>query len=156
MIFKQITLRLLAIPMFVTIMLTACRTSLNNISNISKVNYQEAKNYFLADKNTKEVPLKITSQSQLEKHFGMAAFMGKGGEVTIVDFKKYFIIPIVLEETDIRTDIVTPILKGNEKQLHLHYNIKEGEKMSFKIQPIKLLMVDKRYKNAELVVSAVR
>ena len=82
----------------------------------------------------------------------MAAFMGKGGNPTVINFKKEFVIPIVLPETDKDTDILDISLEGNERELKLIYRVKEGEQQGFFIQPIKLLIVDNAYKQAQITV----
>ncbi len=133
----------------------ACSTTKNGTKGMSDIPFKEAKNYFLAN-DTSVIPMKITSQEEFDGYFGMAAFMGKGGEVTPIDFKKEFVIPIVPGETDTETAISQVRLQGNKREVHLHYVIKEGDKLSYRIDPIRLLIVGNEYKNAEITVSAVR
>ncbi len=119
---------------------------------IQKVDYREAYNYFLNQGQERAVSSKITTQKDFDRCFGMAAFMGKGGNPTVINFKKEFVIPIVLPETDKDTDILDVSLEGNEKELKLTYWVKEGKQQSFFIQNIKLLIVDNAYKQAQIKV----
>jgi len=116
------------------------------------VDYKEAYNYFLNQGQERAVSSKITTQKDFDRCFGMAAFMGKGGNPTVINFKKEFVIPIVLPETDKDTDIFDVSLEGNERELKLTYRVKEGKQQSFFIQPIKLLIVDNAYKPAQIKV----
>ncbi|WP_315349765.1 hypothetical protein [Hoylesella saccharolytica] len=116
------------------------------------MDYKEAYNYFLNQGQERAVSSKITTQKEFDRCFGMAAFMGKGGNPTVINFKKEFVIPIVLPETDKDTDILDVSLEGNERELKLIYRVKEGEQQSFFIQPMKLLIVDNAYKQAQITV----
>lgn len=133
----------------------ACSATKNVLKGMSDIPFKEAKNYFLAN-DTSVVPMKITSQEEFDGYFGMAAFMGKRGEVTLIDFKKEFVIPIVPGETGTKTTISQIRLQGNKQEVHLHYVIKESEKQSYRIAPIRLLVVSNKYKDAEITVNAIR
>lgn len=119
---------------------------------IQKVDYKEAHNYFLNQVQERAVGSKITTQKDFDRCFGMAAFMGKGGNPTTINFKKEFVIPIILDETDKDTGILDVSLEGNERELKLTYRVKEGEQQSFFMQPIKLLIVDNAYRQAQVTV----
>ena len=57
------------------------------------VNYKEVKNYFYRNDAPKgEQLLKLTTQVEFDRYFGAAAFMGKNGQPTQIDFKKDFVI----------------------------------------------------------------
>ena len=80
----------------------------------------------------------------------MAAYMGKDGEPTRVDFDNEFVLPIVLPETDCETEIIDVALSGNASVINLDYKIKVGAKRDFFTRPIKLLVVDKAYRYAQV------
>ena len=96
---------------------------------------------------------KITNDKDFDKYFGLAAFMGKGGEPTRVDFANEFVLPIVLPETDCETDITAVSISGNTSVINLNYKVKVGEKRDFFIRPLMLLVVDKAYRDAQVVVN---
>ena len=119
--------------------LTACTASKPANNDIEQISYHEARNFFL--------------NKDFDKYFGLAAFMGKGGEPTRVDFANEFVLPIVLPETDCETDITAVSLSGNASVINLNYKVKVGEKRDFYIRPIMLLVVDKAYRDAQVVVN---
>lgn len=83
---------------------------------IQKVYYKEAHNYFLNQGQERAVGSKITTQKDFDRCFGMASFMGKGGNPTTINFKKEFVIPIILDETDKDTDISDVSLEENGEE----------------------------------------
>lgn len=156
MTFHRPLLQLSAFLWLASIVFSACKNASESVAQPTNVAYQEAKNYFTISSEMEKMPIKIISQKQLNKFFGMAAYMGKGGNVTMVDFNKYFIIPIALPESYQETEIAQVRLQGNKKQLHLHYTVKEGKTRSFSTAPLRLIMVSNEYKKAEILMSVVR
>ena len=71
-----------------------------------RVPYTQASNYYKRNDIEDVLPTKITSQEQLNQFFGMAAFMGRGGEPTKIDFGKSFVIPVIVPETNLETEII--------------------------------------------------
>jgi len=116
----------------------------------TEVPYTEAKNYFV-NNTVKEVPSKITTKENFEKYFGMAAFMGKNGEPTAIDFDKQFVIAVVAPETDKATTLTAKSLKSTDGQLVFSCLQEVGEQQSFTIRPLLLIVVDKQY-DAEVEV----
>ena len=66
--------------------LTACTASKPANNDIEQISYHEARNFFLNQGQELAVGQKITNDKDFDKYFGLAAFMGKGGEPTRVDF----------------------------------------------------------------------
>ena len=132
---------------------TACTASKQTHNDIEQISYHEARNFFLNQGQELAVGQKITNDKDFDKYFGLAAFMGKGGEPTRVDFANEFVLPIVLPETDCETDITAVSLSGNASVVNLNYKVKVGEKRDFYIRPIMLLVVDKAYRDAQVVVN---
>ena len=84
------------------------------------------------------------SRASLEKEFGEATFMGKGGEPTKIDFNKKFAIAFILPQTNRKT-VLEPLsltLKG--KQLDLLYKLEQGKVQTYFTQPFFLIVVDKK------------
>ena len=122
--------------------LTSCTTGENSVK------YVEAQNYF----HRNDAPLpegpKITYQAEFEKHFSAAAFMGKNGKVTDIDFTKSFVIVKVLPSTDRETELKPlKLLKTGKDKLNLVYSLHVGGKRSYTIQPMFILVLDNKYKN---------
>jgi len=146
---KSILCAALAVLCTITIT-TACTASKQTNNDIEQISYHEARNFFLNQGQELAVGQKITNDKDFDKYFGLAAFMGKGGEPTRVDFANEFVLPIVLPETDCETDITAVSLSGNASVINLNYKVKVGEKRDFYIRPIMLLVVDKAYRDAQV------
>ena len=149
---KSILCAALAVLCTITLT-TACTASKQTNNDIEQISYHEARNFFLNQGQELTVGQKITNDKDFDKYFGLAAFMGKGGEPTRVDFANEFVLPIVLPETDRETDITAVSLSGNASVINLNYKVKVGEKRDFYIRPIMLLVVDKAYRDAQVVVN---
>lgn len=114
----------------------------------STIVYSEVKGYFVKNtwKNNKLKVLKFTSQAQLEKMFGMAAFMGENGKPTMVDFTKSSVIALILPKTDAAIDLKMVGLEKINKQIAFTYSYVEKEKTTAVIQPFLLIQMDKTIK----------
>jgi len=90
--------------------------------------------------------IKGPPEEDFSRHFSPAAFMGKGGEVTPIDFRRSFVIAKVLPVTDRDTEL-TPmkLAKTGHAELELTYRLKTGERRAYSTQPLFLLLVCKRY-----------
>ena len=76
----------------------------------------------------------------------MAAVMGKDGMPTSIDFTKQYVIAVTLPETDTETDInLVSLKKDTNSDIILTYKVMTGEKRSYTIVPVRLLIVDKKY-----------
>lgn len=118
------------------------------------VNYSEARNYFF--RNDAKQPadlLIIRSQAELDQYFGEAAFMGKGGEPTKIDFSKCFVVAKVLPVTNHSTHIsLQRIERTGDKHLTLFWQIAVNPTpQSYSMQPMKLVVLDKKYERYQLL-----
>ena len=124
----------------------------NNIDS-GDVSFEVAKNYFF--KNGKDIlPAnpKITTEEEFSKLFGMATTMGKDGKPTPIDFGKQFVLAVVLPVTDFETEINPVKVEEKGDSLFYSYEVKTGEKQSFSIQPVSIIILDKKYENKEIVL----
>ena len=114
----------------------------DNTSSI--VPYELAHNYFKRNDNVEDVlPMKITSEEELMRFFGDAAYMGRNGEPTKIDFDKSFVIPVVHPVTDIVTELDPVSLLQEKSALTFTYRENLGEKTTFSMQPILLVIVNR-------------
>ena len=120
-------------------------------ASAESVSYDVVKNYFF--RNDAEIPAspEITTREQFDSLFGAAAFMGKGGQPTAIDFDRQFVIAVVLPETDIETALEPVSLTRSGSTLTFTYAKTEGEKVSYTMRPILLIAADKA-DEAETVV----
>lgn len=137
------------------LMLVGCTTNKPSKANVENVPFEVAKNYFF--KNNQAIPVspKITTAETFDQLFGMAAFMGKDGQPTAIDFDKQFVLAIVLPETDIMTEIIPQKVEAKDNQLFYSFEVKTGEQQSFTIQPISIIIIDKQFENYEVVEQKV-
>lgn len=129
-------------------MLTASCATGNRV-----VSYSEARNYFFR-KDAKQPTelLIICSQAELEQYFGEAAFMGKGGEPTKIDFSKQFVVAKALPVTNHSTNIsLRRIERSSDNHLTLVWHIAVNDTpQSYSMQPMKLMVLDKKYEEYQI------
>lgn len=115
-----------------------------------EVAYEVAKNYYF--KKGQQIPAspKITSDDEFDKLFGMATVMGKDGKPTSIDFTKQFVLAIVLPVTDTATEINPVKVEVKSDSLFYTYEVKTGEKQTFSIRPVSIIILDKQYENKDL------
>ena len=118
----------------------------------NEVAFEVAKNYFF--KNDQEIPAspKITTAEEFGKLFGMATTMGNDGKPTEIDFTKQFVLAIILPVTNLATEITPDRLEEKGDTLFYFYNAKVGEAQSYSIQPISLIILDKKYVDKTVVM----
>ena len=143
---------LFAIAMLLTI--TACTSnsteSDTNNKGTDEVAFEVAKNYFF--KNDQQIPEspKITTEEEFNKFFGMATVMGEDGKPTSIDFTKQFVLVIVLPVTDTATEINPVKVEVKSDSLFYTYEVKTGEKQTYSIQPVSIIILDKQYEDNEV------
>ena len=140
------------------IMMTACgnkqAATCIGESNVTanEVTFKVAKNYFFNNGQTIPSSPKVTTAEDFGKLFGMATTMGKDGKPTEIDFTKQFVLAIVLPVTDYATEINPLKVEEKGDSLFYTYDVKQGEKQAYSIQPMSLIILDKQYENKEVVL----
>ena len=140
---------LLAVAMLLA--MAACTnkpvTAVEDHEESSEVAFEVAKNYFF--KNDQQIPAspKITTEEEFNKLFGMATVMGEDGKPTSIDFTKQFVLAIVLPVTDMATEINPVKVEAKSDLLFYTYEVKTGEKQTYSIQPVSIIILDKQYEN---------
>lgn len=136
--------KLIFLSCVVLLVLTACRTG-------EDVSFTVAENYFCNGETPTPASEKITSQQEFDRHFGMAAFMGKGGGTTRIDFSKQFAIVKVLPETFRSTEIrLLSMKKKGSNTLALTYQICQGDAQEYITRPFLIVLVNNRYKDFDI------
>lgn len=136
--------------------LLSAPVSAGNKKDDSRVALTEVRNYF--HRNDAPLPSEplITTQQEFDKQFGTAAFMGRDGQPTKVNFRKQAVVAIVLPETNTETDIDSVCLNvTGKKQLTLSYLVRRGTRnRSYTAQPIRLMAIARKYAGYEVSVKA--
>ena len=133
------------------LILVGCTTNKPAEASVENVPFEVAKNYFFKNNQTIPANPKITTAKAFDQLFGMAAFMGKEGQPTAIDFDKQFVLVIVLPVTDVATEIIPKKVEAKDNQLFYSYEVKTGEQQSFSIQPVSIIILDKQLENHEVV-----
>jgi heat shock protein HslJ len=117
-----------------------------NLKDI-KIPFQVVNGYFVKNTFTKDQldKAKITTQKEFDEIFGAAAFMGENGMPTSINFKQQYVIAVIEKVTDLNTTITPVSLKKISKTILFEYRTVKGEKQSFSIQPLTIIIVDKKY-----------
>ena len=128
------------------ILFIAAVLSFTSCRQASEIPFEEVKNYFF--RNNADIPESpvIDSSEQFDKLFGAAAFMGKDGQPTSVDFSKEFVIAIVNPVTDCHTELTPESLRKVDDELVFTYRETIGEQQSWTMRPILLVKVDRKYR----------
>jgi len=114
--------------------------------NDTQVPFVVAHNYFVRNDAIEPVPEKIVSLDEFEQYFGMAAFMGKNGQPTPIDFEKQFAIAVVLPETNHSTELHAESLTDDGKKLIFTYRVDVAPKENTWTQvPMLLIFVDSKF-----------
>jgi len=131
------------------------RTGASELTTPMTVSYTEAKGYFVSNNLDSLPPSVITSEAELNKYFGMATVMGKNGKPTEIDFNKKYVIDVTLPVTDTAT-VMKPksLKKAANGDLTFTYVIKRGEKQSYSVQPLLMIIVDKKH-SGKVVLKAI-
>ncbi len=142
---KTIILSITTILIFI---LTSCKTNDTQkiVKNKKDIPFEIAKNYFV--KNTVEnnlLNLKISTQEDFEKYFGMATTMSKNGKPSPVNFSTQYVIAIVNKEAEKNINIAPQSLIQNEGNITLTYSITEGENQSYTSRTALILIIDNKY-----------
>ncbi|MDL2223685.1 hypothetical protein LJB92_00025 [Bacteroidales bacterium OttesenSCG-928-M06] len=85
----------------------------------------------------------FTSQKEFDKYFGKAATMSS--LPTSIDFEKEFVGAFIAPQTDRETTIIVDSVIWNGKKTEIWLSMKVGDKMSYAIRPVKMLLIDKQY-----------
>lgn len=110
------------------------------------VPFEVAHNYFVRNDVTEPIPAKIASQDEFERYFGMAAFMGKKGQPTPIDFETQLVIAVVLPETSHSTELRAESLSDDGQKLTFTYHVDVADKENTWTQvPVLLIVVDRQY-----------
>lgn len=122
----------------------------NTVDNktVNTIETTIAKNYFF--KNDVSTPENkeefiIKTQEEFDRYFSPAAFMGKDGEVTKIDFNKQVALCVVLGETPIDKRLGFVDVKPNEDNgITYTYSLTIGKKIDYNIRPCLIVLIDKK------------
>lgn len=123
-------------------------------STKTKLKYTQAENYFVRnDFDLKQLKnARITNQKDFDAIVGGAAYQGEGGRPTPINWATSDVI-VVIDKISDRNPVMS-IVSATEQDgtITVEYSIQEYAKTTFSMQPIKVLMIDKKNKSKVVVV----
>ena len=139
--YEKIRLTMSKMILFMAVLL-----SFASCAQTSAIPFEEVKNYFF--RNNAVIPGSplIDSSEQFQELFGAAAFMGKDGLPTSIDFDQEFVIAVVNPATDRMTELTPESLREENGELVFTYHETVGEQQTWTMQPVLLVKVDRKYK----------
>ena len=118
----------------------------DTVVEMSEVPYVVADRYFVRNDVDSLPSAKIDSQEMLDSCFGMATVMGENGRPTEIDFLRQYAIAVDMPVTDVATELVPLGLeKDGDGNVVFSYRVERGEKRSYSIRPLLMVVVDRRY-----------
>ncbi len=139
------------------IMLTVFAVTSSFGQNKSTIPFKLAKNYFVNNtfKKSDLTGNKILSAKKFNEIFSMATAMGNAGKPTSIDFTKQFVIVVIYEITDFNTVLIPEkLVKISNNKLNFEFETNIGEKQTMTIRPFIIIIVDKKYKNYNIGLTA--
>jgi heat shock protein HslJ len=127
--------------------ISTAQTKDKEILNEINIPFQIINGYFVKNTFTEDhfPKAKITTQKEFDELFGAAAFMGKNGTPTTINFKQQYVIAITEKETDLNTTITPISLKKIANKILFEYRIISGKQQSYTIKPLTMILVNKKY-----------
>ena len=117
------------------------------------ISFEVAHNYFVRNDVTGQVPVKIASAEDFARYFGMAAFMGKNGQPTPIDFETQFAVAVVLPQTNHSTELHAESLTDDGQKLVFTYRADVApEENTWTQVPMLLIFVNRQFERDSVEV----
>lgn len=117
-----------------------------SVTGATKVPYRVAQNYFLRNDAGLTGNFVVETQQQFDRLFGAAAVMGKDGMPTKIDFSRERVL-VVVKPLTARLSELEPL--GLEQAgggtLTLSYSYRQGKEQSYTMQPVMIVVIDKKH-----------
>ena len=140
------SLALMSLIAVIALLTASCATT-KETNDGKNVKYIVAQHYFVNNSVNRPIKEKIDDEATFNKLFGMAAVMGKNGQPTAIDFSKQFVIAISDGVTNISTQYQPISLQKVDRRLVFTYKTEKGKEINFSINPLLLLVVDKKWES---------
>lgn len=135
------TIFTLSLIMACILIFASCKTKSAVAAN--GIPYVEANGYFVKNDAPTIPKGKITTQEEFYRFFGEAATMTS--RPTQIDFQRQFVIAVSQKPTDRSTTYSPVALTKEDGKLVFAYHVSQGDRQSYTIQPLLLIVVDKKY-----------
>lgn len=117
-------------------------TNCNN--KYERINYKEASGYKVhKDLISGEIKEKLASSHMFNKYF--YTDLSTGERPSHIDYNKHYVTAIILDKTDLETDIIIDSLIWHSYNLHVYYSIITGPRKTCFYRPSEIIVVEKKY-----------
>lgn len=116
-------------------------------NTIRKISFRMLENHFVKNTVTTLDNPKIESENEFNQIYGKATILGKEGQPTIIDFKKEFLIVVILPETYFQTAFgEIGVEKDKYNRLIISYKVQKGTKQTYSSRPSFAVIINKSEK----------
>ena len=136
----------------------SCSASKDASSEVGeKVRFNEAANYAVRNDAPKNTARVVYDMETFDSIFTATATMREEGRPSLIDFGFEVVVPVVLPVTDHATElkienVTSQTRKDGQKLLIVAYKAKRGKKLSYNIQPAKILLVSREYIGSKVIL----
>lgn len=122
-----------------------------------EVRYNEAVNYAVRNDAPEQTARVVYDMETFDSIFTPTATMGEEGRPSLIDFGFEVVVPVVLPVTDRATELKIEDVKAltdnsGQRCLVVSYKVKRGKKLSYKMQPAKILLVGREYVGSKVIL----
>lgn len=130
-----------------SVVLGGCGVSRDSGVPGKDVPFEEGKNYYVNNEVADTLSVvKISTEDEFRRLFGMASTMSRRGRPTEIDWTKEFVIAMIAEPTDYEESVSARSLRIDKGLLRVCFLEERGaRKRNYTIRPYSLLIIDRRY-----------
>lgn len=142
---KQTRITLILLALLALLAVVSCRSAKEQASAATSISYTVPQNYFVRNDVQHFGEMQISTQEQFDSTFGVAAFMGQGGQPTPIDFSRQMVLAVTCKPVNRLVDIdVVSLSASADGTLTLVYRKKVGgTPLSYTATPCLVVVTDK-------------
>lgn len=136
---------LILLALLALLAVVSCRSAKESASAATSIRYTVAQNYFVRNDVQRFGEMQIATQEQFESTFGVAAYMGQGGQPTPIDFSRQMVLAVTCKSVDRQVSLDAVSLSVTaDGTLTLVYRKKVvGPRLSYTATPCLVVVADK-------------
>ncbi len=141
---KQTRITLILLALLALLAVVSCRSAKES-AQANPISYTVAHNYFVRNDVRHFGEMQIRTQEQFDSTFGVAAYMGQGGQPTPIDFSRQMVLAVTCKPVNRLVDIdVVSLSASADGTLTLVYRKKVGgTPLSYTATPCLVVVTDK-------------
>lgn len=141
---KQTRITLILLALLALLAVVSCRSAKES-APANPISYTVAQNYFVRNDVQHFGEMQISTQEQFDSTFGIAAYMGRGGQPTPIDFSRQMVLAVTCEPVNRHVSLEAVSLSASaDGTLTLVYRKKVGGgPLSYTSTPCLVVVADK-------------